>query len=66
MLLSPAPEIWGSPLASELSFKTPEEAHATAREYLAEQRSVGKGVPPLRVVIEEARPDGSIVKHSLD
>ncbi len=53
---------WGSPLASEPSFKTMEEARAAAREYITEQRKAGGTAPP-RVSIEETRRDGSVVEH---
>jgi hypothetical protein len=57
---------WGSPLASEASFDSLEEAQAAAREYLTSQRQAGGPGVPLRVSIEETRSDGSIVKHRMD
>jgi hypothetical protein len=57
---------WGSPLASEATFDSLEEAQAAAREYLMSQRQAGGPGVPLRVGIEETRPDGSVVKHSVD
>ena len=57
---------WGSPLASEATFDSLEEAQAAAREYLTSQRQAGGSGVPLRVSIEETRPDGSIVKHNVD
>ena len=56
---------WGSPLASEATFESLEEAQAAAREYLTGQRQAGGSGMPLRVSIEETRSDGSVVKHSL-
>ena len=57
---------WGSPLAGETTFDSLEEAQAAAREYLTSQRQAGGPGVPLRVSIEETRPDGSVVKHSVD
>jgi hypothetical protein len=56
---------WGSPLASEGTFDSLEEAQAAAHEYLTSHRQAGGPGVPLRVSIEETRPDGSIVRHSL-
>jgi hypothetical protein len=56
---------WGSPLASEGTFESLEDAQAAAREYLTSQRQAGGSGVPLRVSIEETRPDGSVVKHSV-
>jgi hypothetical protein len=56
---------WGSPLASEGTFDSLEEVQAAAREYLTSQRQPGGQGVPLRVSIEETRPDGSAVKHSV-
>ena len=53
---------WGSPLASQPSFKTMEEAREAAREYITEQRKAG-GPSALRVSIEETRTDGSVIEH---
>ena len=57
---------WGSPMANEATFDSLEEAQAAAREYLTSQRQPGGPGVPLRVSIEETRPDGSIVKHNVD
>jgi hypothetical protein len=57
---------WGSPLGSEATFESLEEAQAAAREYLTSQRQSGGSGVPLRVSIEETRPDGSVVNHSVD
>ena len=57
---------WGSPLASEAALDSLAEAQAAAREYLTSQRQAGGPGVPLRVSIEETRPDGSVVKHSVD
>jgi hypothetical protein len=56
---------WGSPLSDEPTFETLEEAQAAAREYLAGQRQRGGGVP-LRVLVEETRPDGTVAQHWVD
>jgi hypothetical protein len=42
---------WGSPLASEASFDSLEEAQAAAREYLTSQRQAGGSGMLLRVHI---------------
>jgi hypothetical protein len=57
---------WGSPLANEGTFDSLEEAQAAAREYLTSQRQLGGPGVPLRVSVEETRPDGSTVKHNVD
>jgi hypothetical protein len=57
---------WGSPLASQPTFRTLEEAQEAAREYLERQRQVGGTGMPLRAVIEETTADGSVLKHSVD
>ncbi len=57
---------WGSPLASEASFDSLEEAQSAAREYLISQRQTGGPGGLLQVVIEETRADGSTLKHSVD
>lgn len=57
---------WGSPLSEEATFDTLEEAQAAAREYLERQRQEGGSGVPLRVAVEETRPDGSVAKHSVD
>jgi hypothetical protein len=57
---------WGSPLSEEATFDTLDEAQAAAREYLERQRREGGSGVPLRVVVEETRPDGSVAKHSVD
>jgi hypothetical protein len=57
---------WGSPMANEATFPSLEEAQAAAREYLTSQRQSGGPGVPLRVSIEETRPDGSVVKHNAD
>jgi hypothetical protein len=57
---------WGSPLADEGGFETLEEAQAAGREYLERQRRSGGSGVPMRAVVEETRPDGSILKHSID
>jgi hypothetical protein len=56
---------WGSPLAGEATFDSLEEAQAAAHEYLTSQRQAGGPGVPLRVSIEETRPDGSVVTHSV-
>jgi hypothetical protein len=56
---------WGSPLASESTFDSLEEAQAAAQEYLTRQRQAGGPGVPLRVSIEETQADGSVVKHSV-
>jgi hypothetical protein len=56
---------WGSPLASEATFDSLEEAQAAAREYLTIQRQAGGPGVPLRVSIEETRLDGSVVTHCM-
>ena len=57
---------WGSPLTNDAAFETLEEAQTAAHEYLTSQRQPGGSGSPLRVSIEEIRPDGSVVKHSVD
>jgi hypothetical protein len=57
---------WGSPLTNDATFDNLEEAQAAAREYLTSQRQLGGPGVPLRVSIEETRPDGSVVRHSVD
>jgi hypothetical protein len=57
---------WGSPLSSQPTFKTLEEAQEAAREYLERQRQVGGPGASLRAIIEETAADGSILKHSVD
>ena len=54
---------WGSPLSSQPTFSTLEEAQAAAREYIAEQRRTGGPTALGRVVIEETTPDGAMVSH---
>jgi hypothetical protein len=56
---------WGSPLSSQPTFKTLEEAEAAAREYIAEQRRGGGPTALGRVVIEETTPDGDVVSHAV-
>jgi hypothetical protein len=57
---------WGSPLSDEPAFETLDEAVAAAREYLTRQRKVGDSGVPLRVVVEETKPDGSVAQHRID
>jgi hypothetical protein len=57
---------WGSPLTNDAAFETLEEAQAAASEYLVSQRQPGGAGVPLRVSVEETRPDGSLVKHSVN
>jgi hypothetical protein len=57
------PGDWGSPLQEQPSFATLEEAQAAAREYRAEQRREGGPNVTGALLIEETRPDGSMVNH---
>ncbi len=57
------PGDWGSPLSEMPSFATLEEAQAAAREYRAEQRREGGPDGTGSLIIEETRPDGSVVNH---
>ena len=57
---------WGSPLASEPSFQTLEEAQGRRVNILRNSEALEKEGCRFEFVIEETESDGSIVKHSLD
>lgn len=57
------PGDWGSPLSSQPSFETLEEAQEAAREYRAQQRKTGGPDATGSLMIEETRPDGSVANH---
>lgn len=57
------PGDWGSPLSEMPSFATLEEAQAAAREFRAEQRREGGPKATGSLIIEETKPDGSVVNH---
>jgi hypothetical protein len=54
---------WGSPLGEQPTFSTLDEAHAAAREFIAEQKRSGGPAALGKIMIEETRVDGSVVSH---
>ena len=56
---------WGSPLSEQPTFNSLEEAQAAAREFIAEQKRMGGATALGKIVIEEKRPDGSVVAHAV-
>lgn len=56
---------WGSPLSEQPSFPSLEEAQASAREYIAEQKRSGGPAALGPVVVEETTEDGMVVTHPI-